>query len=95
MKEILIGLAYLHSLNRLHRDIKGENILLNMDGEVKIADLGLAAEAEENKGGGGLVGSRYWMSPEMIRREGYDYKVRYFSPFVSLPRLTFASHSTD
>lgn len=43
-KEILVGLQYLHSNNRLHRDIKGENILLNLDGEVKIADLGLAAE---------------------------------------------------
>jgi len=73
---ILHGLAYLHSSRHIHRDIKADNILLNMDGSIKLADLGIAAELDdEDSQAIGLCGSKYWMAPEMIKHLPYDYKV--------------------
>lgn len=73
--ELLAGLGYLHLHNRLHRDIKAENVLLTATGEVKIADFGTAQEVPNAFAPGPttapIVGTRYFMAPEMIRAEGY------------------------
>ena len=65
--EILLGLSYLHQQKVVYRDIKPENILLDIEGHVKIADLGLA---KPDMGKGELAysfcGSPEYMSPEMI-----------------------------
>lgn len=76
---VLRGLSYLHSLGRIHRDIKAGNILLTEQGVVKLADFGSAAiKCPANS----FVGTPYWMAPEVILAmdEGqYDGKVDVWS----------------
>lgn len=73
-RETLRALVYIHSLHRIHRDIKSDNILLNSKGEVKIADFGYAAQlTKKQKKRNTVVGTPYWMAPELIR--GFDYGV--------------------
>eukprot|EP01132_Coremiostelium_polycephalum_P005425 gene5425-6767_t len=78
--ESLKGLAYIHSQHRIHRDIKSDNILLGSDGSVKLADFGYAAQltAEKQKRIT-IVGTPYWMAPELIRGQNYDRKVDIWS----------------
>jgi len=77
IKQVIQGVAYLHKGHRIHRDIKSSNILLNMNGEVKLADLGLCIEGEGEQSG--MAGSKYWMAPEMIKRQPYTSKVDIWS----------------
>jgi serine/threonine protein kinase len=79
-KMSLMGLAFLHRQHRLHRDIKSDNILVNLDGCIKIADFGFAVSLteEENKRKS-VVGTPYWMAPELIRGLDYDAKVDVWS----------------
>jgi len=74
-KETLKGLICIHDKHRIHRDIKSDNILLSETGEVKIADFGYAAQltAQQQKRNT-VVGTPYWMAPELIR--GHDYGVK-------------------
>lgn len=74
------GLAYIHSLHRIHRDIKSDNILLGTDGSVKLADFGYAAQLTQQKQKRNtIVGTPYWMAPELIRGQNYDQKVDLWS----------------
>ncbi|KAF2882457.1 hypothetical protein ILUMI_23682 [Ignelater luminosus] len=76
---VLNGLSYLHSLGRIHRDVKAGNILLTENGTVKLADFGSASiKCPANS----FVGTPYWMAPEVILAmdEGqYDGKVDVWS----------------
>uniref|UniRef100_A0A8C4IL88 non-specific serine/threonine protein kinase n=1 Tax=Dicentrarchus labrax TaxID=13489 RepID=A0A8C4IL88_DICLA len=75
----LQGLAYLHSHNMIHRDVKAGNILLTEPGQVKLADFGSASIASPANS---FVGTPYWMAPEVILAmdEGqYDGKVDIWS----------------
>lgn len=79
-KQIIMGLAYLHRQHRLHRDIKSDNLLVGFDGAVKIADFGFAAGlTEEQNKRKSVVGTPYWMAPELIRGLEYDAKVDVWS----------------
>jgi len=79
-KETLDGLQYIHSLHRIHRDIKSDNILLGGGGEVKLADFGYAAQLTQQKSKRNtIVGTPYWMAPELIRGQEYDQKVDIWS----------------
>lgn len=73
MKMALTGLEYLHSLNMIHRDIKSANILLTHGGECKLADFGVSAELESTLAKRKtLIGTPYWMAPEVVQSAEYD-----------------------
>ena len=67
-RESFTGISYLHSLGRLHRDLKCGNILLTSDGEVKLADFGVATQMSGTFGGQQtFIGTPHWMAPEIIK----------------------------
>jgi serum/glucocorticoid-regulated kinase 2 len=70
--EILLGLEYLHSKDIVYRDIKPENILVDIEGHVKIADFGLAKIIPQREKSFSFCGSPEYMSPEMLKGRGHD-----------------------
>jgi serine/threonine protein kinase len=79
-RDVLQGLYYLHSFNRIHRDIKSDNILLTVDGQIKLADFGYCAQlSSSNQKRNSVVGTPYWMAPELIRGQDYGTRVDVWS----------------
>lgn len=80
VRQILLGLQFLHAGDILHRDIKGANILVDNKGGVKISDFGISKKVESGllgpKSGKlpGLQGSVFWMAPEVVKQCMYTEK---------------------
>ncbi|XP_050840056.1 serine/threonine-protein kinase PAK 1-like isoform X4 [Serinus canaria] len=75
-RECLQGLDFLHSKRVMHRDLKSSNILLGMDGSVRLADFGLCAQlSPERDRRSSMVGTAHWMAPEVVTRSPYGPKV--------------------
>ncbi|KAF9633838.1 hypothetical protein BFW01_g4732 [Lasiodiplodia theobromae] len=90
VRQILTGLAYLHSKDIIHRDIKGANILVDNKGRVKISDFGISKRVEAStllspssgkKGANrvSLQGSVFWMAPEVVKQTAYTRKADIWS----------------
>eukprot|EP01127_Copromyxa_protea_P017140 TRINITY_DN5188_c0_g3_i1.p1 TRINITY_DN5188_c0_g3~~TRINITY_DN5188_c0_g3_i1.p1 ORF type:complete len:611 (-),score=93.64 TRINITY_DN5188_c0_g3_i1:126-1958(-) len=108
MYSVLKGLSHLHVMDRIHRDIKSPNILLNHRGEVKITDFGFAAQlANPEEKRSTKLGTPYWMAPELVSGKKYGLSADIWSfgillyecveggpPYHDLPKLAALLHIT-
>uniref|UniRef100_A0AAZ3RZF6 non-specific serine/threonine protein kinase n=1 Tax=Oncorhynchus tshawytscha TaxID=74940 RepID=A0AAZ3RZF6_ONCTS len=77
---VLQALAYLHSQGVIHRDIKSDSILLTLDGRIKLSDFGFCAQISKDiPKRKSLVGTPYWMAPEVISKSPYSTEVDVWS----------------
>ncbi|KAF3687136.1 Serine/threonine-protein kinase 10 [Channa argus] len=92
-KQTLQALVYLHDSKIIHRDLKAGNILLTLDGDVKLADFGVSAKNTKTlQRRDSFIGTPYWMAPEVVMCETskdrpYDYKADIWSLGVTLIEL--------
>ncbi|XP_036413262.1 STE20-like kinase b isoform X2 [Colossoma macropomum] len=92
-RQTLEALLYLHESKIIHRDLKAGNILLTLDGEVKLADFGVSAKNTKTlQRRDSFIGTPYWMAPEVVMCETskdrpYDYKADIWSLGVTLIEL--------
>uniref|UniRef100_A0A8C5BAR6 non-specific serine/threonine protein kinase n=1 Tax=Gadus morhua TaxID=8049 RepID=A0A8C5BAR6_GADMO len=92
-RQMLEALVYLHQIKIIHRDLKAGNILLTLDGDIKLADFGVSAKNTKTlQRRDSFIGTPYWMAPEVVMCETmkdapYDYKADIWSLGITLIEL--------
>ncbi|KAI9137918.1 kinase-like domain-containing protein [Paraphysoderma sedebokerense] len=98
LKQVLLGLNYLHEREIIHRDIKGANILVDNKGSLKISDFGISKKVENEimslgpSQSQGLQGSVYWMAPEVVKQMRYTRKSDIWSLGCLVLEMYTATH---
>jgi len=84
--EVLMALKFLHAKNFVHRDLKSQNVMMDVTGKIKIIDFGLCADFSDGQRIS-MVGSPFWIPPEMIRDEPHSFPCDVWSMAVCLMEL--------
>lgn len=87
--QTLLGLSYIHSQNIIHMDIKPDNVLLDINMQVKVGDFGLAMKADDENAKTRMAGTLSYMAPEIIGKEGALKKSDIWSLAVMAYELLF------
>eukprot|EP01091_Cochliopodium_minus_P019252 TRINITY_DN8041_c0_g1_i2.p1 TRINITY_DN8041_c0_g1~~TRINITY_DN8041_c0_g1_i2.p1 ORF type:complete len:406 (+),score=81.11 TRINITY_DN8041_c0_g1_i2:149-1366(+) len=85
-RELLKGIEHLHSLEVCHRDIKSSNVMMSINGEIKLIDFGLCCSMKDGPKES-YLGSPFWIPPEMIRKQQHSYPVDIWSFAICLIEL--------
>ncbi|CAL5011057.1 unnamed protein product [Urochloa humidicola] len=89
--DVARGMAYVHGLGFIHRDLKSDNLLISGDKSIKIADFGVARIEVKTEGMTPETGTYRWMAPEMIQHRPYNQKVDVYSFGIVLWELVTGS----